>query len=450
MAIKGLIYRVLLLLLPFQILAQFEIPQMEAYLSTVISTEGPGAVVWVSQQGKPTYHKALGMADISMGVPMEKHHVFPIGNLTKLFTATGLLMLYDEGLFDIEDPLVKFIPQYPTYNEEITLEQLLSHTSGLPSFTASEKFKNTAHQDLSLIQLIDLHVPDKLDFVPGNRMGYSHTAYHLLGYVLELLSRDPYQVFLQEELFKPLGIQGIRLDDSKEIIKDKVNGYTAAGKEWKYPPFRSGSQGHAAYGLLSNIENLAKWHQGMLSGKILDKATLKRAQTPVQLSTGRRNQFGLGWEIKRLAGKTAFGQSGSIPGYDSALYYFDEEELLIVVLTNCDCLNAEEITTQLAAIMLGSEAVEIGNEEEKMGNNKDFLGTYKLAEGFEIQIFEEGGKLMLEATGQGKFELEWDREALFQLKNNNAQIEFVKDQKGLTVSLILYQRGISLEGEKIK
>jgi CubicO group peptidase (beta-lactamase class C family) len=450
MAFIRLIYRILFLLLPFQIVAQFEIPQMEAYLNTVVKAEGPGAVVWVSQQGKPTYHKAFGMADIGMGVPMDKHYVFPIGNLTKLFTATGLLMLYDEGLFDIEDPLVKFIPQYPTYNEEIIIEQLLSHTSGLPSFTSSEKFKNTAHQDYSLVQLIDLHVPEKLDFVPGNRMGYSNTGYHLLGFVLELLSRDPYQVFLQEELFKPLGIQGIRLDDSREIIKNKVNGYTADGQGWNYPPYRSSLQGHAAYGLLANVEDLAKWHQGMLSGKILDEATLRRAQTPIQLSTGRRNQFGLGWEIKRLAGKTAFGHSGSIPGYDSALYHFDEEELLIVVLTNCDCLKAEEITAQLAAIMLGSEPLEVGNEEEKMGNNNDFLGVYKLAEGFEIQIYEDGGKLMLEATGQGKFELEWDRDYLFQLKNNNAQIEFVKDQNGVTGSLILYQRGISLEGEKIK
>ncbi len=450
MAIRKLIHLILFLGMSTQIPAQFEIPQMEAYLSTAIKNEGPGAVVWVNQSGKPPYQKALGMADIGLGVPMDKHHIFPIGDLTKLFTSTGLLMLYDEGLFDIEDPLNKFIPQYPTYNEEITVEHLLSHTSGLPSFTTSDKYDNTSKNDYSLIQLIDLHVPNKLDFVPGNRMGYSNTAYHLLGYILELLSRDKYQVFLEDELFKPLGVQNIRLDDNKEIIFGKVKGYTSFDGNWQTAPYHSATQGYSAFGLLSNAEDLAKWHSGLLSGKILESETLKRARTPVELTSGRRNLFGLGWEVKRIAGKMAFGQSGFVPGHSSSLYYFDNEELLIVVLTNCDCLDAADIAENLAAIMLGTEVVEEDTIEEKSSIGMDYSGVYKLAEGFEIIISQEGEKLMLEATGQGKFELEWDRDALFQLKNNNAQIEFVKNEKGNIVSLILYQRGMSLEGEKIK
>lgn len=435
-----------------QTYAQFEYVQIDSYVNRMVKKDSPGVAVIVTKGDSTVYHKALGMADLEMGIPMQKDHKFRIASVTKQFTSAAIMKLYDEGLLTTESEITDFIPNYPTHDQEIIIEQLLNHTSGIPSYTLSPKWTPDFQKiDFEINEFIMEFVPRNIEFVPGTRYKYNDMGYFLLGYVIEMLGRESYENFLQQEFFGIAGMRNTRMDNNATIIPGRVKGYTMKNGEYVNADYISMSQVYSAGGLLSTVEDLAKWNRAFATGKLISNEAVEMSWTPTKLLTGKYHNYGYGWDIQNLFDREVLGHGGGINGFASQVLYFPEEELYIAVLTNCDCNNATLVAENIAAIMMNErikDKVEEVVTEDKVELDR-FLGVFNLVEGFDLTITEEDGVLNVQATGQDVFMLEPETELLYTLENSDAQIEFVPSDNGKVDELILYQNGMSLSGKRV-
>lgn len=434
---------------PAVLYGQFEMAQLDAYIRSTIKSDGPGITVIITKGDETVYHKAAGMANLELNIPMEKNHILRIGSITKQFTAAALLKLYEEGIVDLEDEITTYIPNYPTFDQEIIIEQLLNHTSGIPSYTDMGIWtSNVRKQDFSIPEFLEKFKPRNLDFVPGTRFKYNNTGYYLLGHIIEVVSRESYADFLNNEIFRPAGMKNTYYDVTSQIIHNRVPGYELRNGKYVNADYLSMTQPFAAGGLVSTVEDLAKWNRALIKGEVIEPATLEMAWSPAALLTGKYHPYGYGFELERKFDLDAITHDGSINGFSSNVMYFPEEDLYIAVLSNCQCNNAEIISENMAAIML-KKPIKTVEEVKPTANLSKFEGVYNLVPGFDLTITLEEGQLMVQATGQDKFPLSRDTDLTFSLENVDAQIEFVQGSNGNIDELILFQNGMSLPGKRV-
>lgn len=198
--------------------------EVDAYLKSEYPANGPGVSFLVSKDGKPIYQKAFGMANLELNVPMTPHNVFEIGSITKQFTAASILMLAEQGKLNIEDDITKYIPDYPTQGKKITIRHLLNHTSGIKSYTGMPNFRTRAKTDMSPKELIDVFKNEPKDFSPGDQYKYNNSGYILLGYIIEIISDNTYANFIQNNIFKPLGMHTTSYGSKKDIVLNRASG----------------------------------------------------------------------------------------------------------------------------------------------------------------------------------------------------------------------------------
>ncbi len=429
--------------------AQFEIPQIDSYIRSTIKSDGPGVTVIVTKGDETAYHKAAGMANLELKVPMDKNHVLRIGSITKQFTAVALLKLHEEGLIDLEDDITNYIPGYPTFDEEIIIEQLLNHTSGIPSYTDMSSWtRNVRMQDFTVQEFIEKFKPTRLDFVPGTRFRYNNTGYYLLGHIIEVLSQESYADYLKSEILNPAGLRNTYYDETAKIIPNRVSGYEQRGGNYVNTEYLSMTQPYAAGSLMSTVEDLAKWNRALVRGDIISQGTLDMAWTPAALLTGQYHPYGYGFELGTKYDLEVISHDGQINGFMSNALYFPEEDLYVAVLSNCTCNNAKVISENIAAIML-KKTVQITEKVEEKPDLSRFEGVYNLVPGFDLTITFENDQLMIQATDQDQFPLIQKSELIFALKNVDAQVEFLPESGGDVNELILFQNGMSLPGKRV-
>ena len=185
-----------------------------------------GLTLIATQKGGTVYHKAFGQADIELEVPMELDHIFRIGSITKQFTAVAILSLLEEGKLTLQDPLTKYFPGYNTEENTVTIEHLLTHTSGIPSYTSAPFWdRELRKKDFDPIELIEHFAADSMDFKPGDRWRYNNTGYFMLGIIIEQVSGKSYQEYIQEHLFDKLGMESSSYGDPHRIIANRASGY---------------------------------------------------------------------------------------------------------------------------------------------------------------------------------------------------------------------------------
>ena len=262
----------------------------------------PGAAVIAVRDGKVVYRKAVGMADLELDVPLSPDSVFRLGSVTKQFTAVAILMLAEEGKLALSDPITKFLPDYPTQGHVITVEHLLTHTSGIQSYTGMPGWMATKIQaDMTLTELIDGFKKEPMEFAPGTRWSYDNSGYVLLGAIIEKASGTPYATFLQRRIFDPLGMT---VDDLRRQRGD----HPAAGP--RLLPRRRGdanarylsmTQPYAAGALVSTVDDLAAWDAALYTEKLVKQASLEKAWTPYVLADGKATKYGYGWSVEQPA-----------------------------------------------------------------------------------------------------------------------------------------------------
>ncbi|MCA1760767.1 MAG: beta-lactamase family protein, partial [Bacteroidales bacterium] len=246
--------------------------QFDKILSEQNFENSPGFAVLVAKNDEVIYRKAFGYANLELDVPMKPEHIFRIGSITKQFTACAILKLEEEGKLSLQDDITKFIEDYPTHGHTITIEHLLTHTSGIKSYTSMKSWDaEMRKKDFSPEEMIDFFKNQPMDFAPGEEFRYNNSAYFLLGYIIEKASGKTYEEYLQEALFEPLGMVNSFYGNSSKVIKNRAAGYMKKEDEFINADFLSMTQPYAAGSLLSNVDDLFTWYTAVMNDKVISK-----------------------------------------------------------------------------------------------------------------------------------------------------------------------------------
>ncbi len=263
----------------------------------------------------------------------------------------------DEDKLKLDDKIVARLPDLPAAWKEVTVRQLLSHTSGIKSYTSVKDFFKMARKDFERREILDLVAKDPLEFTPGEKWNYSNTGYFLLGLLIEKVTGKTYGDFMADRILKPLGMTHTRVNDLQTIIPNRAQGYTWNGKELRNGEYVSPSQPFAAGMLVSTVSDLVKWDAALDSETLLKKSSLERMWTPASLAKGKPATYGFGWEIGKVNGRRRLSHGGGIPGFTSQLARFVDDKLTVIVLANSDQCNSGSIAQGIARRIVPSLTV---------------------------------------------------------------------------------------------
>jgi CubicO group peptidase (beta-lactamase class C family) len=424
---------------------QIDTARMEQVVQSYVPAKQFMGTVLVAQDGKVLLDKGYGFANLEWQVPNTPTTKFRLGSITKQFTAASILLLEERGKLKVEDPVKKYMPDAPAAWDKVTIFHVLTHTSGIPSFTSFPEFRSKEAQAMTPQQLVDWFRDKPLEFEPGTKWNYSNSGYVLLGYLIEKISGQSYIDFLQQNIFTPLGMKDSGYDSNSTVIAHRAAGY-APGKDGpENAGFVHMSIPFSAGALYSTTEDLLRWEQGLFGGKVLKPESLVKMTTPF------KQDYAFGLAVLTRNGHKVITHDGGIEGFNTSLAYYPDDKLVVAVLANLNGQVPGQLTGRLAQVVHGEKVVlDAERKEITVSPNvlAQYVGTYQLAPTFSIAITLEGDRLMAQATSQPKFPLFAESETLFFLKVVEAQIEFVKDDKGQIASLILHQNGRDQKGAK--
>ncbi|MBI1766779.1 MAG: beta-lactamase family protein [Bacteroidetes bacterium] len=314
-------------------------------LKAKYKADEPGAVALIAKDGKVVFRQAFGMADLEHNIVMMPEHVFEIGSITKQFTAVSILMLMEQGKLSLQDPVTKFIENYPMNGHNITVHHLLTHTSGIKSYTDLEKWRKLWRNDMTPLEMIDVFKNEPMEFAPGEKWSYSNSAYFMLGYIIEKASGVSYPEFLEKNIFLPLGMKNSYYGGQSKIIKNRAMGYQK-GDGFKNAEYLSMTQPYSAGSIMLNVDDLLTWNQAVQANKLVKKETIQKAFTNYKLNNGKPINYGYGWGLNDINGSATIEHSGGIFGYATNAIYLPKEEVYVVVFSNCDCNPPSEVSTK--------------------------------------------------------------------------------------------------------
>lgn len=312
---------------------------------------GPGGVFLISKKGKPIYEKAFGMANLELDHKMNTNSVFQIGSMTKQFTAIAILILEEQGKLKVSDPVSKYISSYPNGNN-ITIHQLLTHTSGIKDFTKMKALQDIAQKEMTPEQMVDFFKNEPMDFAPGEKFEYNNSGYVVLGYIIELVSGGTYQDFIKKNIFDKAGMTNSSYASDRKIVKNRAFGYHK--KSFGYVnktvinfsvPFSSGS-------LMSTLDDMLKWQKALNQNLLLSHKNQIKAFTKYKLNNGQEIEYGYGWHLKNINGNPTREHGGSIFGFKSMAVYIPEKDIYVVGFSNCDCNSPTQIVKDMAKLTL--------------------------------------------------------------------------------------------------
>jgi CubicO group peptidase (beta-lactamase class C family) len=405
---------------------------MDALLSSAFRPAEPGATVIVVRDGQTLLRKGYGMADLELGVRMEPDMRLRLGSVTKQFTAVAVLMLAEEGKLALDDPITRFLPGYPTHGHTITLEHLLTHTSGIRSYTDMPEWLPLWRKDMPLDTLIALFRDQPMDFAPGEKWAYDNSGYVLLGAVIEKASGRAYADFVRDRIFAPLGMTSSSYDTTESVVPRRVPGYQKGDGGWTHAPYLSMTQPHAAGSLMSTVDDLARWDAALYTEKLVKQASLRRAWTPATLADGKSTGYGYGWTMSAVQGHPSVEHGGGINGFVCHALRLPEDRVYVAVLTNrvADAPVPDRLAVQLAAIAVGRPYEEPKPVALTTAQLDALTGVYRIGEKEQRVITREGTKLFSQRSGGAKRELLALSPTGFYLKDSFTRFEFRKDAAG--------------------
>jgi CubicO group peptidase (beta-lactamase class C family) len=359
-----------------------------------------GASVVVAQQGQTLLAQSFGQADLELDVPMPADASFEIGSVTKQFTAAAILLLAERGKLAIDDELTKYLPDFPTHNQHITVRHLLTHTSGIKGYTELPEFRDLMPLRKSPETLVKLFADKPLDFAPGENLVYNNSAYFLLGLIIEKVSGEKYADFVKANLFDKVGMPGSYYCSESAIHHHHAHGYDtfantlilkgAISHAW---PFSAGS-------LCSTAADLTAWNMALHGGKVLSTESYRALTAPASLNDGTKTRYGFGVLLADIRGRRAISHGGGINGFLSEVEYYPDSGLSIVILLNtAGSVGPADLARDIADVVLG-KLPETSNTYR--GDLSAFAGTFEgVGRGrpTSVTITVEKGKLTMKGTG---------------------------------------------------
>ena len=416
---------------------------IDGLLSRAFRPDQPGAAAIVTRKGQILLRKGYGMADMELKVPIEPDMVFRLGSVTKQFTAVAILMLEEQGKLSVQDPITKFLPDYPTQGHTITVENLLTHTSGIRSYTSMPEWQPLWRKDFSLAELIDFFKNQPMDFAPGERWLYDNSGYILLGAIIEKASGQSYEDFIRKSLFEPLQMNHSYYDHTERIIPRRVKGYQRSGQGYENAPYLSMSQPYAAGSLASSVDDLAAWNQALWENRLLKKESLAKAHKPFVLKDGRATGYGYGWTIASYAGHRTVEHGGGIHGFATYVLSMPDDDVFVAILTNGSAGPAASpgrLAVQMAGIAVGTPVAEPTAITLNADQLDRYTGVYQLEDKSEAWITRDANQLFVQRQGGSRDPIRPLSETEFFFPNSFTRLIFSLDSGGRPVRAELRPR----------
>ena len=294
----------------------------------------PGLALAVMREGKIIKAQGYGLANVELNVPVSPATIFQSGSMGKQFTATGVMMLVEEGKVNLDDKITKYFEGAPPGWNAITVRHLLTHTSGIKDYTGEDFEYRKDFTEEELLKKVESFPPD---FAPGDKWSYSNSGYLLLGILIHKATGKFYGDFLQERIFRPLGMETTRIISEADIIPNRAAGYRLVKGELKNQEWVSPSLNTTADGALYfTVLDLAKWDAALYTEALLKRSSFDRMWTAVKLNEGKTYPYGFGWFLGDIRGHRIVEHGGAWQGFTTGISRYVDDKLTIVTLTNLD------------------------------------------------------------------------------------------------------------------
>jgi CubicO group peptidase (beta-lactamase class C family) len=433
-------------------------PKLESVIDSILSegTAGkrPGIAVLVMRDGKVLFEKGYGYASLEHDVRVTPDTKFPVASITKQFTASAILRLQEQGKLSVTDPLAKYFPDFPK-GKQITLHQLLTHTSGIHNFALRPDYEISAASPIDFDELLEIMRKEPFDFEPGSRFSYSNSGYLLLGEIVAKVSGKSFAEFLKTEFFEPLGMKDTSVHAPDVIAPHQVRAFAILPHQATGYGFRDNvtkrmtSWDATSFGgagaLISTVRDLGRWNQALLAGKVLSEASLKVAWTPVNVAVPKgtppdsplnQRGYGYGWLVSKVRGLLEIQHSGALPGFVGNVQIFPSERFVVAVEDNAwgslPGLHPYLLAGKIAQFYLGSKMQPQPNRKLASLSEQSLdglLGRYDLA-GEQVTVTREGSHIFARVSLGPKVEIFPLSDTEFFWKDTGDPIAFTRDEKG--------------------
>ncbi len=432
---------------------------VDSVMNANFKFNGPGAVILIAKNGKPILRKAYGLANIELNVSNKPEYIFNIGSMSKQFTSICILKLAQDGKLKLEDDIKKYLTDYNTHGRNITIENILQHTSGIFNYSNKEGFLARSVTDITKENLKKSFMNDSLFFEPNSNWSYCNSGYVLAGLIVEKVSGKSLSEFLSEQIFKPCEMNNTSIGNDDSVFVNSVSGYDNIHglentDERKYMPasYMSWTYSYGAGGIISTVDDLLKYNNALLSEKILKKEWLDKAWSPYILANGKSTNYGLGWAVGSYQGLKFVAHGGGLNGFRSYGVLFPSEQLYVAVLSNTSAKTPVTYASPIAFKIAGKPLPSPKNILLDKKLLEDYKGVYSIfspAHDFlPTQRFITVKDNKLYSQLKEGDDLEEEKQLLyidtdfFTIKNGPQKLQFIRDKKGKVISIEVFNSPI--------
>ncbi|MDJ0532849.1 MAG: serine hydrolase [Xenococcaceae cyanobacterium MO_207.B15] len=436
---------------------------IEAYLQAYVETGYFMGSVLVSCGEELLLSKGFGMANLEHSIPNTPQTKFRLGSITKQFTASAILKLQEQNLLDVNNAIATYLPDYPN-GEQITVHQILNHTAGIPNYTSFEDFRAKKRIEMKLDELIADFSDRPLEFTPGDMFSYSNSGYMVLSKIIETISNQSYEDYLQQYIFKPLGMTNSGYDRHETILPHRASGYVSTGEEYQNAEFIDMSLPGGAGALYSTVEDIYKWERSLYTDAVLNKSSrdaMFASTIKIPTEENEPAYYGYGWFIDTQHSRHRISHDGGIDGFRTHFARYPDEQIAIVVLSNLQISPVAKMGKDIAGILWG-ESYELPKKREVIDLDpaiyETYVGQYKLEPSRSLPpsvgeliftVTTESQRIYTQLTQQQVVEIFPESSTQFFPKVVDAQITFVTNDEGEVSHLILHQNGRDMVFNKI-
>ncbi len=376
----------------------------------------PGVALAVIRNGSPVKVTTYGAANIELDTPVTTRTVFRLASISKQIIATGVMLLVTDGKLSLADPVCKYLRHCPTAWKAISIEQVLSHTSGLPNEAPGNNPFKLESNDAVLGRAFD--VP--LQFKPGQGWAYSNLGYGVLVEIIQNVTGRPWPEFFTTRIFQPLGMSATRTKSAFDVIPNRAGGYQYRDDKLHNVPQLIAMRPGGAF--VSTLEDMIKWDLAITRGRLLSRAAQERMWTAVRLPNGTSTRYGFGWWTDEVRGHRRIRHGGSEPGVRTEYSRFPDDGIAVIVLANGTSILPDEIALQVAGTFIRGLSVQrkwVRLSERELAA---YAGRYELSPSNILTIGVDGAGLSIESSdpsqGDGEFHMRASSPDTFFISND--------------------------------
>lgn len=426
--------------------------QIDQAVGSYFTPNAPGASVIVVKDGKTIFRKSYGMADMEKQIRNDSAAQFRLGSVTKQFTSTAILMLAEEGKLAISDDIRKYLPGFPDKGKLITIEHLLTHTSGIANYTSLPAVRQSLTLDRTVDAVIDTFKQEPLGFDPGTKYAYSNSGYILLGAIIEKVSGMTYAKFIEQRIFVPLKMADTAYEGHGTSKAPRAVGHSTTPTGFRLATAMSMTLPYAAGAIISTVDDLARWDAAVTAGKLLKPASWQRAFTRYTLANGKPTGYGYGWHIDTMQGSERVAHGGGIPGFSAYAMRLPREKVFVAVLANNDRLpmSTSVVGARAAALAIGKPYPDFTPVAIAPAQFDEYVGAYA-GDGNAVRSFiRDGDKLFMQNGDAPKEEVTAYGAERFYLPNTLVHMEFVRDAAGKVDAVTLHQNDRAETSKRVR